>query len=672
MKDSTELASTAAFFEKVFAGHTGHTVLVTWTGGAFGKGYPTNEKWFSLPAQLGQMASYVEANAEQDVYFTPFTFSERKRQKVTAKDSPAVYADLDGCPPVNLVCEPTLLWETSPGRHQALWLVDRMRPEDAEELSHGVAVHHKEDGCDGGGWDIGQLLRVPGSTHNKRAPHKIAPAKVGPSYSFDDFVDFYDGVESGPAPVSGTSTAREDTDIPKHIAKRLSERVGPRTDRSKERWNLIQVCVEWGMSDGQILGVLDQHQITQSIVREKGRNLDTLHLNEIAKHRMKHPHTGMKCDEAKCKNAPEWMKPKHDDDCEEDYSFEIDPEPTIVVTTEVTAPEKEEPVKQTVRVPGAPVLLDGWDGDLSGYEQEPHLIQNLMEKGTACWLVGPSGSYKSFIALSMAAAIASGTEWYGRETFRGPVVYICSEGSRNWRKRIAAYTHHFGVSVDRDALYLIDAPVQLDSDEWDKLQILLASVQPHLIVVDTQAQCTNGYEENSNTEMSAVANKLRTMAQATGGTVLTVHHSGKDGDKGGRGASSIYAAADTEIMTKKITGLDGEERSVELKVTKQKDMPMGNLISLDAKRVVFEKHLDYYGNPLESLVMVERQGGSSEIPRGTSPRVHAQRLYDAGITEAMGRDRLKLAAKEKGVQGLPGKTDAWREIAAEHKKLVES
>ena len=664
--------STATFLEKIFAGHSGLTPLVTWSGGIFGQGSPTVEKWFDLPREMPGMAQYVEANSEKDIYFTPFTFTERKRRKETVHTSPAVYADLDECKPVNLTCEPTLLWETSPGRHQALWLVDRMQPVDAEELSHGVAVKHKGDGCDQGGWDIGQLLRVPGSTHNKRAPHKIAPAVLGPSYTFEDFLDFYEGVEAAPAPVPGTSTVREDASLPKHIERRLSERLTARTDRSKARWNLIQVCVEWGLSDGQILGVLDRHEITQSIVSERGRNLDTLHLNEIAKHRAKHPHTGSKCDEVNCKNAPEWMKPSPSD--EEEYVIELDPEPVTVVTTEVTTPEKERNVQPTMRVSGAPTLLDGWDGDLSGYEQEPHLIQNLMEKGTTCWLVGPSGSYKSFIALSMAAAIASGTEWYGRETFKGSVVYICSEGSRNWRRRIAAFTQHFGLSVDRESLYLIDAPVQVDSEEWGKLQILLASVKPHLIVVDTQAQCTNSFEENSNSEMSTVANKLRMMAQATEATVLTVHHSGKDSDKGGRGASSIYAAADTEITVKKITGLDGEEHSVELKVTKQKDMPMGKLMSLDAQRVIFEKHLDYYGNPLESLVMVEREGGSgSEIPRGASPEARAKRLIALGFTEPMGRDKLRKAVEDAGkMAGLPTSGGAWTAITAEHKRLLSS
>ena len=70
-------------------------------------------------------------------------------------------------------------------------------------------------------------------------------------------------------------------------------------------------------------------------------------------------------------------------DEEQDFVIILDEEdkPVTVVTEEVTTPEREDTVKKTVRVPGAPVLLDGWESDLSGYEQEPHLVQNLMEKG---------------------------------------------------------------------------------------------------------------------------------------------------------------------------------------------------------------------------------------------------------------------------------------------------
>ena len=58
------------------------------------------------------------------------------------------------------------------------------------------------------------------------------------------------------------------------------------------------------------------------------------------------------------------------------------------------------------------------------------LVRGLLTKSSLAGLYGPGGSYKSFIALDMAAAIATGVEtWGGRAVAHGPVVFISGEGS---------------------------------------------------------------------------------------------------------------------------------------------------------------------------------------------------------------------------------------------------
>lgn len=682
--------TTEGFFEKIFAGQSGHTVLVTWSGGTFGKGAPVVEKWFELPRQLSDMTAYVKANSTKDVYFTPYLFSEHKRRKECAVWTRSVHADLDGCPPQSLRTVPSLLWETSPGRHQAIWLLGPQEAvQDVEELSHGVALAHKDAGCDQGGWDIGQLLRVPGSSHNKREPHLIAPAVAGPDYTLDGFVDHYEGIQAVQETYEGTAAREELPKLPKHIQERLDGTKDEGTDRSKATRVMTLLCAQWGLTDGQILSVLDRHPKTQSKVAQyPTRDWDTLFCNEIAKARREHPHSGDRCDDAGCPNAPEWMARKRLEHDVEEFEL-IDMEPFVPVSQpSAAAPvSKAAAVLEAAQAPrvavlaGTPAMEDGWDFDLSGFENEPHLIQNLIEKGTTVWLVGPSGSYKSFIALSMAASIASGQDWYGRETSRGPVVYICSEGARNWKKRMAAYVKVHGKTEDAETLMMIPAPVQVGSKEWNALQGTLVGVRPSMIVVDTQAQCTTEYEENSNSEMSKVTNALTAMAQATGATVLTVHHTGHSNDgraQRGRGASSVYGAADTElsVVPKEITDEFGtvEGRYVEVKVTKQKDMEMGPLVFLAPRKIVFTEFVDYYGDPLSSLVMDEytpSEGGSQVMERGSSPEDHARRIIAAGITGDMGRPALTEAVRAKGLKIPLGKepmariTKAYRALIAE-------
>jgi hypothetical protein len=321
-------------------------------------------------------------------------------------------------------------------------------------------------------------------------------------------------------------------------------------------------------------------------------------------------------------------------------------------------------------------LTDGWQYDVASIGAEPHLIRDVLERQSAAWLVGPSGSYKSFIALSMAICVATGRPWYDRETYAGPVVYICSEGSKAWGKRMAAYAQVHGISGDRHPFYLRPAPIEIGSEEWEALAALLEHVRPALVVVDTQAQCATAADENSNSEMARIVKRLAAMANRTGAAVLTVHHSGhgKEGrDIRARGASSIYAAADTElkVVPKEQTIDDrGQEsiRYISLEASKQKDMPTGPVVTLSPHVVEINGATDYYGRPVTSLVLVD-----IDPPKGddaSTPEEWAAMLYAAGVREAMGRDRLIQEANVKGLEGFPRKAAEAAKVAKAHKELI--
>jgi len=316
-----------------------------------------------------------------------------------------------------------------------------------------------------------------------------------------------------------------------------------------------------------------------------------------------------------------------------------------------------------------PRMLDGWAYDLATIGREPHLIRDVLELRSTAWLVGPSGSYKSFTALSMAIAVATGRPWYGRETHAGSVVYICSEGSRAWGRRVAAYAQVYGLPDIRHDLWMIPAPVQIGSPDWVALAAALEQIRPALVVIDTQAQCSTEYEENSNSDMARVCAHLSRLAQMTGATVLTVHHSGHGRDGQGiraRGASSIYAAADTELtVIPKTDHADGVSLPyVELTASKQKDLVGGRLVTLAPHVVSLDGATDYYGRPVTSVVMVPFEPAETEAE--PTPEQWAARLYSAGITEPMGRDRLTAAAADAGIE-LPGSTATRAEITRAHR-----
>ena len=64
-----------------------------------------------------------------------------------------------------------------------------------------------------------------------------------------------------------------------------------------------------------------------------------------------------------------------------------------------------------------------------------------------------------------------------------------------------------------------------------------------MIWIDTLAKSMTG-DENSNSDMSAVVRVSEAIVRATGATVVLVHHTGKNGESEGRGASALPAGVD--------------------------------------------------------------------------------------------------------------------------------
>src|SRR6266576_1431987 len=104
-----------------------------------------------------------------DVYFCPNLFKRPRRRKGMMLPSCWLYADLDTVDPRGIELpvfeKPAAAWETSPGRYQAIWLVEK----GLEEEQHSYfnqRLTYKLD-ADKGGWDVTQVLRVPGTVNHK-------------------------------------------------------------------------------------------------------------------------------------------------------------------------------------------------------------------------------------------------------------------------------------------------------------------------------------------------------------------------------------------------------------------------------------------------------------------------------------------------------------------------
>lgn len=197
------------------------------------------------------------------------------------------------------------------------------------------------------------------------------------------------------------------------------------------------------------------------------------------------------------------------------------------------------------------------------------LIKGVLPAADLCVLYGASGSGKSFVALHMAAAIALGRPWRGRKTRKGRVVIIAAEGGGGYGKRIKALAHQLGVDPAGIDIGVMTAPPDLmkQEDITELVAAIKASGGADLIQIDTLAQVTPGANENSGEDMGLAIKHCRTLREATGATIMLIHHAGKDLQRGSRGWSGIKGAADTELEITR----DEETGERGIRVAKQKD-----------------------------------------------------------------------------------------------------
>jgi hypothetical protein len=168
-------------------------------------------------------------------------------------------------------------------------------------------------------------------------------------------------------------------------------------------------------------------------------------------------------------------------------------------------------------------------------------------------IYGESGAGKSFFALDLVMAIATGQPWREHKVTQGTVAYICAEGAGGFSLRIKAYAEHYGTDLPTLPLHVLgDAPNLLEKIDVKDLVAALRTIgKVDVVVVDTLAQATPGANENSGEDMGRALSHCKAIHRATGAMVLLVAHAGKDTSRGIRGWSGIKGALDVEISVER-------------------------------------------------------------------------------------------------------------------------
>src|SRR5262245_18256010 len=222
------------FFRLVLGQETGYVCLASLSREKPNK---MREEYFHWPDQAEEFLSAVEERIPgRDVYFCPQLLGARKRAKANVVLCPVIWADLDECDPDLMHVKPSVAVDSSPGRYQAIWVMETpSEPDIAEKLSRRIAYAHAAEGADRSGWDLSQLLRVPMSFNYKyAAPNPATVRTISANrnvYRVEDF-DMYPevtGFEYEDIPFPGNENLpQEDADA---ILLRFKYRINPLAQR---------------------------------------------------------------------------------------------------------------------------------------------------------------------------------------------------------------------------------------------------------------------------------------------------------------------------------------------------------------------------------------------------------------------------------------------------------
>lgn len=241
--------------------------------------------------------------------------------------------------------------------------------------------------------------------------------------------------------------------------------------------------------------------------------------------------------------------------------------------------------------------------EMRDLEPPEPLLEDLLFRDTIVRVVGKPGQGKTHVMSHWAWAVATGQDWEGRATKQGLAVYMVAEGVSGWAQRLRAWEdrHRNGHPIDGAQLLVMPDPIQIRDREWQLFVKACDVLKPSLVVLDTQARVTVGVEENSNTEMGVVYDRLEALRKLGGITVALVHHLGHNGNHG-RGASAINGAIHTEILVEM-----GKGQVITVSCLKQKDAelfePMQFVLVPEGNSVVLES-VGAAGDPFDDAVQI--------------------------------------------------------------------
>ncbi len=492
---------------------------------------------FNYPSEWNAIEARVKQSIKEgyDIYWCPLLFSHPKRLKeYVHKHAGILWADLDKVDPRKLgELKPSIAWASSHDRYQGLWLLDGDYPiEDVEKLNRDLTY---TIGADKGGWDVTQVLRVPGSLNHKYDPPQEGRYLWGEKrlYSLDTLKSLVVVDTSEPefdTTEEGLESLIDGWDLPPRAIDLLNVsedevEVGERSDRL---WELETLLVEAGLPVFKIVQIIQKSPWNKF----KGRRNEMKQIyHEVLK-------------------AEQHVKARLKDKKEETKTSLLDP-------------EAKKLKEQMWAIPYSIFMTKDM--------QPPEwLVEGIWQKGTYGMIAGEPKTFKSVQATDLALSVASGEPFLGVFPVHktGPVLYVQEENNEQTMqdriKKIADQkglwvetAHGWGLPDDLPMYFSNNYGIDLtQKDSRLLLENTIAELHPILLVLDPLYMMLGQADENSAKEVGDVLRWLTYLRNQYKTTILICHHYNKSGNstRGGqrvRGTGAFHAWVESALYVKK-------------------------------------------------------------------------------------------------------------------------
>jgi len=487
---------------------------------------------FQWPADKEKIIDHILLHTNEreghDVYWSTSLFEYPMRREDVAMDEHALWADLDYVDPSTLdEYPPTIAWESSPGRYQALWVAQRGDFQGASWPGNENQRMTYYIGADASGWDSVQLLRVPGLPNHKpehrREDGSWPDGKIlwfdGPRYLPGDFKNLpevaganTDVTDALINDIDGVDRLEVIASVRLKLNHRARELLSAREaygDKSDSLWYLIRCLADVGLSIAEIVAV----------VRETVWNK---------------------------------FRDRHD----EFRRLIAEASKAIAKRSEETTQKLEEEADENEVERPSPQRLGFL---LKNIKKPKYLIQGVLTEGACGFIAGEPKCYKSWVGLDMALSVSTGADFLGyfRVQNPGPVLYIQEEDpaptlkNRSAKIWVNKSTDKFELVHEENAAGLYWLPPEQDqsfdpninayiqqglvisNEAWQLWldETLAAGMdgEPYrLLIIDTLMMTAGEVEENRSQEMTnKIFKPLKVLSRKHNVAIQVIHHMGK-------------------------------------------------------------------------------------------------------------------------------------------------